>query len=44
MVEVDAQRSALAEAYGTDLAYEPTAVALNVWAANITFQPRSMTG
>ena len=39
VVEADAQRSALAEAYGTALSYEPTAVAPNVWAANITFKP-----
>lgn len=39
VVEVDAQRSALAEAYGVDLSYEPQSVAPNVWAANITFQP-----
>ena len=38
VVEVDAQRSALAEAYGIPLAYKPTPVAPNVWAANITFQ------
>ncbi len=39
VVEVDAQRSALAEAYGVDLEYAPKPVAPNVWAANITFQP-----
>ncbi len=39
VAEVDVQRSALAEAYGTQLAYEPVEVAPNVWACNITFQP-----
>jgi anion-transporting ArsA/GET3 family ATPase len=39
VVEVDSQRSALAEAYGRPIAYEPTPISENVWAANITFQP-----
>jgi anion-transporting ArsA/GET3 family ATPase len=39
VVEVDSQRSALAEAFGQPLAYEPTQINANVWAANITFQP-----
>ena len=39
VVEVDAQRSALAEAFGTAISDTPTPVAPNVWAANITFKP-----
>ena len=39
VVEVDAQRSALAEAFGTPITDTPTPVASNVWAANITFKP-----
>ena len=39
VVEVDAQRSALAEAFGTPITDTPTPVAGNVWAANITFKP-----
>ena len=39
VVEVDAQRSALAEAFGTTITDTPTPVASNVWAANITFKP-----
>ena len=39
VVEVDSQRSALAEAFGQPLGYEPTQINANVWAANITFQP-----
>lgn len=39
VVEVDAQRSALAEAFGTPISDTPTPVASNVWAANITFKP-----
>ena len=39
VVEVDAQRSALEEAYGTTLDYTPRKVAPSVWAANITFEP-----
>jgi len=39
VAEVDVQRSALAEAYGQPLGYEPVEVAPNVWACNITFQP-----
>jgi len=39
VVEVDSQRSALEEAYGIQIGYEPTPVADHVWAANITFQP-----
>ena len=39
VAEVDAQRSALEEAFGHPLTYEPTQVAPNVWACNITFQP-----
>ena len=39
VVEVDAQRSALAEAFGTEISDTPTPVASNVWAANITFKP-----
>jgi len=39
VAEVDAQRSALAEAFGVDLEYTPKEVAPNVWACNITFQP-----
>ena len=38
-MEVDAQRSALAEAFGTPITDTPTPVASNVWAANITFKP-----
>ena len=45
VVEVDAQRSALAEAFGTTITDTPTPVASNVWAANITFTClRSETG
>ena len=39
VAEVDVQRSALAEAFGQPLDYEPVEVAPNVWACNITFQP-----
>jgi arsenite-transporting ATPase len=39
VVEVDAQRSALADSFDCSLGYEPTQVAPNVWAANITFKP-----
>ncbi len=39
VVEVDAQRSALAEAFGTKISDTPSPVASNVWAANITFKP-----
>jgi arsenite-transporting ATPase len=39
VVEVDAQRSALAEAFGVPLDHQPKQVADGVWATNITFQP-----
>jgi len=39
VVEVDSQRSALEEAFGVSIGYEPTPIAERVWAANITFQP-----
>ncbi len=39
VVEVDAQRSALAEAFGKAITDEPVEVAKNVWASNITFKP-----
>ena len=38
VAEVDAQRSALEEAFGHTLTYEPIQVAPNVWACNITFK------
>ena len=38
VAEVDAQRSALEEAFGQKLTYEPIEVAPNVWACNITFK------
>ena len=38
VAEVDAQRSALEEAFGQKLTYEPVEVAPNVWACNITFK------
>lgn len=38
VAEVDSQRSALAETFGCELSYEPTQVADNVWACNITFK------
>jgi len=39
VAEIDAQRSALEEAFGHTLGYKPKQVAPNVWACNITFQP-----
>ncbi len=39
VVEVDVQRSALAEAFDTEIDHQPKQVAPNVWAANIRFQP-----
>ena len=39
VVEVDSQRSALEEAFGVPIGYEPTPIADQVWAANITFKP-----
>ncbi len=38
VAEVDAQRSALEEAFGHSLSYNPVEVAPNVWACNITFK------
>jgi len=39
VVEVDSQRSALAEAFGVVPGYAPTVMAPGVWAANLTFGP-----
>ena len=39
VVEVDSQRSALAEAFGVTPGYEPMEIVPGLWGANLTFGP-----